>query len=221
MKDVEIVGPEEIELDFILNGAPAGSGSSGPSIDVQVIQIDGDDDQLDLSLVKIPKKKEEREAVDLYIQDDDDSKPHSERYMDSYEEGVDYEALYSDDIHEKMRYKIVLKNRDSSQNAVATIKLTITETSETGKTGWFGGHPNEIAPKTFDEITRIKPKVPGLKESSFIQGSRAVMEAFKVASLLPFIPKSQTTYQGNFATGKNSKDTFVPALDFTIDEETA
>lgn len=190
MKDVEIVGPEEIELDFILNGAPAGSGSAGPSIDVQVIQIDGDDDQLDLSLVKIPKKKEEREAVDLYIQDDDDSKPHSERYMDSYEEGVDYEALYSDDIHEKMRYKIVLKNRDSSQNAVATIKLTITETSETGKTGWFGGHPNEIAPKTFDEITRIKPKVPGLKESSFIQGSRAVMEAFKVASLLPFIPKS-------------------------------
>lgn len=158
---------------------------------MQVIEIDGDGDQLDLSLVKVPKKKAEGEDSEyLYVQDDDDSKPHSERYMDSYEDGVDYEALFADGIHEKTLYKIVLKNRDTSQIATATLKLTITETSESGKTGWFGGHPNEIVPKNFDEVMRVKPKVPGLKESSFIQGSRAVMEAFKVSSLAPFLPKS-------------------------------
>ena len=102
LKDVEIIGADEVQLTFRLNGAPADSGRPGPSIDVQVIEIDGDGDQLDLSLVKVPKKKPEGEDSEyLYVQDDDDSKPHSERYMDSYEDGVDYEALFADGIHEK------------------------------------------------------------------------------------------------------------------------
>lgn len=136
----------------------------------------------------------------MYIQDDDD-KPHSERYMDSYEDGVDYESLVALDIKKNTKYTIVLKNREASSIVTATLKITITERSENGKTGFFSGHPAEIVPKNFDEVTRIKPKVPGLKESSFIQGSRAVMDAFKVSSLFPFIPKSEKVYQGNFATG--------------------
>jgi len=47
------------------------------------------------------------------------------------------------------------------------------------------------------------------------------MEAFKVSSLVPFIPKSQKVYQGNFATGGKSHDTFVAPLDFEIEEESA
>lgn len=47
------------------------------------------------------------------------------------------------------------------------------------------------------------------------------METFKVSSLVPFIPKSQKVYQGNFATGARSQDRFVPPLDFEIEEESA
>lgn len=68
---------------------------------------------------------------------------------------------------------------------------------------------------------RVKPRVPGLKESSFIQGSKAVMEAFKVASLNPFIPKSQKVYQATFAKGPGSDDTFVPSLDFEVKDPSA
>ena len=56
------------------------------------MEIDGDGDQLDLSLIKVPKKKASGEPDYLYIQDDED-KPHSERYMDSYEAGITYESL--------------------------------------------------------------------------------------------------------------------------------
>jgi len=49
-----------------------------------------------------------------------------------------------------------------------TIKVTVTERTESGKTGIFAGHPAEVAPRNFEEVTRVKPKVPGLKESSFI-----------------------------------------------------
>jgi len=79
----------------------------------------------------------------------------------------------------------------------------------------------EILPKNFAEVMRVKPKVPGLKESSFIQGSKSVMEAFQVASLHPFVPKSQKVYQAQFRTGPNSDDSFMPSLDFEVHEETA
>lgn len=49
-----------------------------------------------------------------------------------------------------------------------TIKLTVTERTESGKTGFFAGHPAEVVPRNFEEVTRVKPKVPGLKESTFI-----------------------------------------------------
>lgn len=88
--------------------------------------------------------------------------------MDSYEDGVDYESLVAQDIRKNTKYTITLKNREAQGILKATLKITITERSEKGKTGFFGGHPAEITPKNFDEITRIKPKVPGLKESSFI-----------------------------------------------------
>lgn len=219
LRDVEIVGAEVVELGFLLAGA-SGKRGEGPAIDVQVVEIDGDGDQLDLSLIKVPKEKAPTEPDYLYVQDDED-KPHSERYMDSYEDGVAYESLVAQDIARNTRYRILIKNRDGSAAATVTIKLTVTERSESGKTGFFAGHPSEVVPRNFQEVTRVKPKVPGLKESSFIQGSRAVMEAFKVSSLVPFIPKSQRVYQGNFATGGRSQDTFVPPLDFEIDEESA
>jgi hypothetical protein len=47
------------------------------------------------------------------------------------------------------------------------------------------------------------------------------MEAFKVSSLFPFIPKSEKVYQGNFATGQKTSDTFLSPLDFVIEEESA
>jgi hypothetical protein len=49
-------------------------------------------------------------------------------------------------------------------------------------------------PESIDEVMRIKPKIPGLKESSFVQGSRAVMNAFKYGDQNPFVPKSSVVY---------------------------
>jgi len=47
------------------------------------------------------------------------------------------------------------------------------------------------------------------------------MDAFKVASLQPFVPKSQKVYQAMFKTGAGTDDSFMAALDFEVDEETA
>lgn len=65
----------------------------------------------------------------------------------------------------------------------AGLKIIITEESAIGKDDGGRGHH---LPTNFEEISRVKPKIPGLKEASFIQGSRRVMETFKVASLTPF-----------------------------------
>lgn len=68
-------------------------------------------------------------------------------------------------------------------------------------------------PKNFEEISRTKPKVPGLKEGSFIMGSRKVMETFKVTSLTPFVPASSKVYGATF------EDTvFMPAMSFVVKE---
>ena len=75
-------------------------------------------------------------------------------------------------------------------SARASLKMVITER----QAGPKAAGDVEILPKSFSEVLRVKPKVPGLKESSFIQGSKAVMEAFKVASLQPFVPKSEKVY---------------------------
>ena len=47
------------------------------------------------------------------------------------------------------------------------------------------------------------------------------MEAFKVASLQPYVPKSQKVYQAMFKTGKDTDDSFMASLDFEVDEQTA
>ena len=44
------------------------------------------------------------------------------------------------------------------------------------------------------------------------------METFKVASLEPFVPKSEKVYQAVFETGPNTDDTFMPSLEFEVKE---
>lgn len=117
-------------------------------------------------------------------------KAKSSRYHDNWEDGVAYESLLAVDIHENTRYRLRLLNKDASNRARASLKLVITEPHS----GWAGGSEAEILPRSFEEVMRVKPKVPGLKESSFIQGNKSVMEAFKVAELQPFVPKSQKVY---------------------------
>jgi hypothetical protein len=121
------------------------------------------------------------------------SHAQSSRYFDDWEEGVSFLALASGDLKGNKNYRIVVKNRDAASLVTAKIKIMITENTK---------DLDEVRahnfPESFDEIKRIKPKVPGLKESSFIQGSNAVMRTFNVASLAPFIPKSKTVYQGTF-----------------------
>lgn len=55
-------------------------------------------------------------------------------------------------------------NKDASKKAKASLKLVVTEHFESSK----DRYETEIVPKNFDEVMRVKPKVPGLKESSFI-----------------------------------------------------
>ena len=76
-------------------------------------------------------------------------------------------------------------------------------------------------PKSFDEITRTRPKVPGLKEGAFIQGSKKVMDTFKVTSLTPFIPKTMEVFQAVFRTGKGTEDKFMRSIPFEVKEQSA
>jgi hypothetical protein len=46
------------------------------------------------------------------------------------------------------------------------------------------------------------------------------MEAFKVASLQPFVPKSQKVYQAMFKTGEHTDDSFMASLQFEVVEQT-
>jgi hypothetical protein len=102
-------------------------------------------------------------------------------------------------------------------SARASLKMVITERTASSRAAGDA----TILPKSFSEVLRVKPKVPGLKESSFIQGSKAVMQAFKVASLQPFVPKSEKAYQTVFRTGAGTDDSFMPSLDFSVDEQSA
>jgi len=76
------------------------------------------------------------------------------------------------------------------------LKIVVTEHIGNGKT-----RGREVVPQNFEEVAREKPKVPGVKEGAFIQGSRMVMDTFKVTSLSPFVPKSSKVYQAEFKTG--------------------
>jgi hypothetical protein len=207
-----ILGPQEhIELEFTL-AARSDSQSGSPFLDVQAIDADGRGEQLDLRLVEVPpaKSKAKQESKSGEKADKDTAGaspgpedhvepkiqlkyPQSSRYQDDWEDGVSFIALASADIHHDVRYRVTLKNRDSAANVKASLKVLITEDTTTE-----GATDSNIHPESFQEIQRVKPKVPGLKESSFIQGSNAVMRTFQVASLAPFVPKSSVVYQSVF-----------------------
>ena len=208
-----------LDLELVLSGSQKDDGR-GPTVDVQAIETDGQGDQLDISLTELPKAASDDAKGDA----DPASKvqpqekhPRSSRYQDDWEDGVTYEALLSTDLHQNTRYRMRLLNRDAAMTARASLKLVVTERYEGSKTG----NDAQILPKSFGEVMRVKPKVPGLKESAFIQGSNAVMQAFKVAALQPFVPKSQKVYQGVFRTGAGTDDSFMPSLPFTVSEESA
>lgn len=162
-------------------------------MDVQAIEMDGEGEQLDISLTELPKAAGEEATGDAgpasKVQPQE-KHPRSSRYQDDWEDGVTYEALLSTDLHKNTRYRMRLLNRDAAMTARASLKLVVTERYEGSKTS----NDAQILPKSFGEVMRVKPKVPGLKESAFIQGSNAVMQAFKVAALQPFVPKSQKVY---------------------------
>jgi len=64
---------------------------------------------------------------------------------------------------------------------------------------------------------RVKPLIDGLKQSSFIKGSKAVCDIFKFNTLVPFIPKSDKVYGVKFRTGPDSDDSFMPFLEFSVE----
>lgn len=211
------LGPEE-EIDFEL--LMSGTGSEQPHMDIQALESDGNQGSLDLSLEEIPKPAEvdpdEKKPVAHTAAGTPVLHPHNTRYFDASEDGVQYESLSADDLKHNVKYRLILKNRDPSRTASVSTKLVITEKFDTSSHRY-----SATLPKNFDEIMRAKPKVPGVKESSFIQGSKSVMEAFKVTSLTPFVPKSSKVYQAQFGTGEGSDDHFMPGLDFSIDQESA
>ena len=164
-------------MDFFFKLAGDGASSrDGPAIDVQVIETDGEGEQLDISLVQVPKNATK----------DPEVRARSTRYQDEWEDGVAYESLASSDIHRNTMYRVRIKNRDSSARAKAGLKIVVTEQSSSEYTG----HSQPVLPESFSEVVRVKPKIPGLKEAAFLQRSRTVMETFKVSSLQPYIPKS-------------------------------
>mmetsp|Transcript_21056 Transcript_21056/g.32600 ORF Transcript_21056/g.32600 Transcript_21056/m.32600 type:complete len:357 (+) Transcript_21056:2501-3571(+) len=146
-----------------------------------------------------------------------ESRAHSSRYLDDWEEGVAYESLASTDLHAHSKYRVRIRNRDSAAKAKAGVKIVVTEHLEVDD--YRSTHSN--LPHDFSEVVRVKPKVPGLKESSFISGSKMVMETFKVASLQPYVPKSEEVYQAVFNTGPSTDDSFMPSLPFEVLEPTS
>lgn len=124
-------------------------------------------------------------------------RPEVSKYQDDWEDGVAYEALSTSDISTGALNRIRLANRDPATSVRATLKLVISERGASGRLP----SDRQLLPKNFEEVARFKPKVPGVKEGAFIQGSRKVMETFKVTALSPFVPKSLLAYQAEFRTG--------------------
>lgn len=215
--DVLLEPREFIVLEFSVAGAQHGDAAP-PTVDVQAIETDGQGDQLDLRLIEVPKEEpasapkegEEEKPVNV-----PEKHPRSSRTRDDWEDGVAYESLLSSDIHLNTKYRLRLANRDPAATARTALKLVVTERFESST---FRSE-SEILPSDFAEVSRVKPKVPGLKESAFIQGSRKVMETFKVASLSPFVPQSAKVYQAVFRTGPGTDDSFMKGLEFEVTEQ--
>lgn len=185
---------ETIEFSFTLGE----SEELNPFLDIQIIDADGKGDQLDIKLYEVHYHNHTEEAAAHEEHHNTPGHPHEEtpketlshpqssRYFDDWEEGVSFLALASSDLHANKNYRLVVKNRDTAAVVRAKIKIMVTENTKAMEDVRASNFPQD-----FDEIKRIKPKVPGLKESSFIQGSNAVMRTFNVASLAPFVPKSK------------------------------
>lgn len=103
---------------------------------------------------------------------------------DQQEDSVSYAAArVESNSNQGRKASIKLRNLDKSREVRdASIKIIITEENLQGSFAQRG----QNLPNNIDQVARTKPKIPGLKEASFIQGSRRVMETFKVASLTPF-----------------------------------
>lgn len=75
-----------------------------------------------------------------------------------------YEALEVDGLKSNTTYRVRLANRDPAELVTCTLKVVVTEHAESEAIR----HPQEVVPLSFDEVARVKPKVPGVKEGSFI-----------------------------------------------------
>jgi len=69
------------------------------------------------------------------------------------------------DVKTGIKYRLRLKNRDPSDHAETSFKLTITEYDPKRKSLRNG---DEILPRSIDEVKRVKPALPGMKQTSFL-----------------------------------------------------
>lgn len=185
---------EYFDLHFNVSGQGS-AGEGAPAVDVQGLESDGKGDQLDLSLREL-----DEEPTNATSETGPDGSrlvnfvakhPAAARYQDDWEEGVSYESLVASGLQTNRLQRIRVANRDPAGQVRAQLKVVLTERFSASRGRSNGG---ERLPASFEEVSRTKPKVPGLKEGSFIQGSRKVMETFKVTSLTPFLPASSKVY---------------------------
>lgn len=206
-------------VDFLFNvSSPSLQSAGAPSVDVQAIETDGQGDQIDISLRQLEKdtaKHEDSPFEGLFALNYVEKHPSQSRFQDEWEDGVSYESLAASDIKTNSLHRIRLANRDPAGTVRCQLKIVLTEHSQ----GTKRRSGQQVLPANFDEVARTKPKVPGIKEGSFIQGSRKVMDTFKVTSLSPFIPASQKVYQAEFRTGKGTDDKFMPSLAFEVKQQ--
>jgi hypothetical protein len=152
------------------------------------------------------------------------SKNIGKRYVDDEEEGVAYKSLVGDDAGKKQ--KMILMNTDKAKTVRgAVIKIIFTEDTYIAKTASLANPTdyryNNDLPANFEEILRTKAKVMGAKESGFIQGSQAVMDMFRVAQIVPFVPKSDKVYTVAYKMGAGTDDDNMPTLDFEVTDSRA
>jgi len=211
LNDVYLQPREFIDLTFNISTEQE---SVRASIDVQAIEEDNKGDQLDISLREIHpeeiKLDDNQTAVNFV-----EKHPLASMQKDDFEDGIAYEALQVQDVKSNTLYRVRLGNRDPAETTSCHLKVVVTEKTYSQKYK----STRSILPSNFDEIARIKPKVPGIKEGSFIQGSKQVMDTFKVTSLSPFLPKSSQVYQAVFNTGKGTDDSFMKGIDFEVKQQ--
>jgi len=91
VNDVVLDAREHMDLEFTLAGPQTTEGKV-PVIDVQVVDINGQGDQLDISMTELPKAEAE-DGNGQKAGTKHDKRPQSSRYHDGWEDGVAYESL--------------------------------------------------------------------------------------------------------------------------------